>query len=260
MSGKEVAKRDSAEVDPRTLAAEARKADVLELEDILDEGEELLAARGAAYAREHKRIEGVQVSLVKNLATVCIALRHHHDDYRGNSRAYRDVVTEMYNRAGLTGDERERMTQRVRYHIGNGLRRFLTPRELTSVNLLPESPLERNQDARATNQVMLKALRTSADAERVPEQAKPSKRAPAKGVVDTERVETVQRTLLGRELKATADSLRLAHAAQELVSQLSDDSIGDMTDGQRSKLDEELKTLESRVRQLRRKLKAAPKG
>ncbi|KUF18856.1 hypothetical protein AT728_07430 [Streptomyces silvensis] len=94
----------------------------------------------------------------------------------------------------------------------------------------------------------------------MPEQAKPSKRAPAKGVVDTERVETVQRTLLGRELKATADSLRLAHAAQELVSQLSDDSIGDMTDGQRSKLDEELKTLESRVRQLRRKLKAAPKG
>ncbi|MEV0444026.1 hypothetical protein AB0I84_41665 [Streptomyces spectabilis] len=257
MPSKAMAVTSDGSVDPRALAAEARSADLLDLEDILSEGEELLSARGTAFAKEYRRIEGVQTSIVKNLATVCVALRHKHDDFRGNSRAYRDAVNEMYRRAGLSGEELTRMSTRVRYHIGNALRRHLTPRELEANGLLAESPLERGQDARATNQALITALRTSADAEQSPEPAKATKRKPAKGVVNKDKV---QRTLQGRELKATADSLRIAHAAQELVTQLSDESIDNMTDGQRAKLDDELKALESRCRQLRRKLKGQQTG
>jgi hypothetical protein len=62
-------------------------------------------------------------------------------------------------------------------------------------------------------------------------------------------------------LKATADHLRLAEVAGGIVGQLRPEVIDvDMTDGQRAKLDEHLKTIESQVRALRKHLKTSRSG
>ncbi|MEU1254797.1 hypothetical protein ABZ445_16105 [Streptomyces chartreusis] len=226
----------------------------LDLEAIEHETEPALIARGAAYAREYAAIEDKPTILAMNVATVLLALRRRHGDMLGKSHAYRVDANEVYTSANIPDAQRTRLQANVRYHIGNMLRRVLTPRELKALDLIDASPLERQQDRRATDSAILKATRVSVDVEASTPRtvAKPAK---GKGKEKPEVVPQ-QGGSAGMGVKATADHLRLAHVASNLVGQLDADVIDShMTDGQRAKLDEELAVIESAVRRLRRQLK-----
>ncbi|GAB1326957.1 hypothetical protein [Streptomyces sennicomposti] len=224
----------------------------LQLEDIQDETEAALVARGAAYAREYAKIEDKPTILAMNIATVLMALRRQHDDWLGRSHEYRQLAAEVYRQAGVTDkDQLTRLQAAVRYHAGNMVRRQLTTREVRSLGLLETSPLERQQDRRATDAAILVATKTSVDvAASTPRNtAEPSSGAQATPV-------PAQSASVGHPVKATADHLRLASVARGIVGQLDVGVIDDhMTDGQRAKLDDELADLERTVRRLRRRLK-----
>ncbi|MEU3986086.1 hypothetical protein AB0F77_39520 [Streptomyces sp. NPDC026672] len=247
-------------MSPKKVVAQKSGADVmrvdvdslqtLDLESIQDESETALIARGAAYAREYAAIEDKPTILAINLATVLVAIRRQHGDWLGSSRAYRQAAAEVYQQANVPPEKRERLQGNVRYHIGNLLRRYLTPRELRSLGLLDTSPLERQQDIRATNTALLVATRTAASAEE--SSPKKSGKAPK----PTQETVPTQPSGPGSIVRATADNLRLATVARNLVDQLDTDVIDEhMTDGQRAKLEGELAALENAARRLRRHLK-----
>lgn len=245
MSPKEVARKTKSApdvVNSSTLTA-------LELDQIEGESEATLVKRGAAYAREYAAIEDKHTILAMNIATVLIAIRKQHGDWLGRSNDYRQVAAEVYAQANIPDESRRRLQGAVRYHVGNQLRRYLTPRELKSLELLDTSPLERQQDNRATTSVLLSAVRASTEVE-----ASTPKRAiePARGKAAPKEKVPEQ----GTAVKATADHLRLAHVAANILGQLDAGVIDDhMTSGQRAKLDAELAEVERVTRRLRRMLK-----
>lgn len=249
MSAREVATRrggdDVVRIDVANLPT-------LQLDDIEQESETALVARGAAYAREYARIEDKPTILAMNLATVLIAIRKQRDDWLGRTHEYRQVAAEVYRQAGIRDrDQLTRLQAAVRYHVGNMVRRYLTPRELRSYGLLDTSPLERQQDRRATDAALLTATKASVEvAESTPK--RPAKKAEAA----EHRVPEQGKGSAGLAVRATADHLRLATAARNITGQLDVGVIDEhMTDGQRAKLDEELAELERTVRKLRRHLK-----
>ncbi|MEU7243407.1 hypothetical protein [Streptomyces sparsogenes] len=204
----------------------------LSVDDLADEGETALVARGKAYAERYAQIEHEPETLLRNIAVVLVALRRHHDDMRGRSVAYRKAAAEIYRAADIAPNTRvrsatetkDRMQQSVRWHIGNLLRDELDERELKDLNLSVASPLERQRAHRAIRS----ALSKSSKAAQSPE-------------------------TLDIPVQATADHLRLANAARNIVAQLSPDVIDNaMTDGQRVKLHEELGALQEAIRVLRR--------
>lgn len=248
MSPKEVARLRQHEV----RHVDGASAQALDLETIEDEPTSALIARGAAYAREYAAIEHKPELLAKNIAVVLLALRKRHDDWLGRYGDYRRSTREVYSAAGITDPEQlKRLQANVRYHLGNMVRRYLTPRELKALELHDASPLERQQDQRATNAVLLQAVKVSAEVTASTPKTSQVTKTPAKGG-QTEIVPTQK----GTAVRATADHLRLAHAAAGIVGQFDRDVIDShMTDGQRAKLDEELAEMEKRIRSLRRHLK-----
>lgn len=217
----------------------------LDLEMIQDESEETLIARGTAYARGYAAVEKAPTILAMNLATVLLAIRQKHGDPRGETHEYRVVANEVYARANMHEEQLRRLKTNVRYHIGNLMRRAYTARELKRLNLLDTSPIERQQDKRATNSVLLKAVAASAEAS-----SSTSKR--------TKQTGTGSEVVPAQAVKATADHLRLASVAAGIVEQIDTDVIDDdMTAGQIAKLDEQLAAVERATRRLRRHLKNA---
>lgn len=217
---------------------------VLELEAIQDEAEAALVARGAAYARAYAQVEKAPTTLAMNLATVLLAIRRQHGDMRGETYEYRTVANEVYAQANIQDAEQLlRLKTNVRYHVGNIMRRALTPRELKRLNLLDTSPIERQQDKRATNAVLLKAVSASSEAS-----SSTSKR--------TKTTEKGTEIVPAQAVKATADHLRLASVAADIVDKIDTRVIDDgMTAGQMAKLDEQLAAIERATRRLRRHLK-----
>ncbi|MET9126911.1 hypothetical protein [Streptomyces sp. NPDC004528] len=231
---------------------------VLQLEDIDTESVTMLRARGAAYAKAHAQIEGAQTVLLKNLAMVILAIRKKHDDWDGKSYEYRQDVAEMYRQAGIPKDSMSSLQSAVRYHVGNAVRRYLTPREMKRLAIADTTPLERQQDRRASDSLLLSALKVSAAASAPVSKgmAKTKTMKPAKGTKaapdPSERVPEQ-----GSDIKATADHLRLTHAARQLVEQLDADVIRDhMTEGQRAKLDEDLAAMQEIISALRRRTRS----
>lgn len=242
----EVSRRDTAmpvSVDPATLPA-------LEVDELVKETEELLVARAVAYGREYKRVEGVGTLLLKNLAAVAVALRKQYGDPTGKSYEYRQLMAQIYRDAGIEQD----VQGSIRYHIGNLIRRTMTPRELEREGLLATSPLERLQDSRATTAKLVQAAKALSAADTTlldgltpaPKPAKASKKSSGSKTDEAPASS-------GEEIKATADLLRLASVAKGIVTQLRVDVIDDhMTDGQRTALDDELALLQKQVATLRR--------
>jgi hypothetical protein len=253
MSPKEIAPAVGSAVAPLEVDA----ADVLDLEVIESESEDALVARGAAYAREYAAIEKKPTILAMNLAVVLLALRKKHDDMLGRSHDYRMQAQAVYSLANIPEDQRKRLQAAVRYHVGNMVRRHLTPREVRALGIQDATPLERQQDRRATDAALLRAVKVSADvAASSPRSSKTAK--PAAGA---QEVVPAQAGGSGLGVKATADHLRLASVAAKLVGELDVTVIdGHMTDGQRAKLDAELAALESAVRKLRRHLRTSRSG
>lgn len=257
MTSKEVAPQDNA--GKVFTWSNARDLPTLELDDLTGEDSASLTARGAAYAREVARIEDASTTLKRNIAVVLIALRKQLDDWRGESYEYRSAVTDMYLKAGIADDEYgTRLKNSVRYHVGNYLRRYLTPRELKRYGLIAESPLERQQDTRATHAAIIRATQVStlaADSSPAPAPTETTRKGKApKGEA---KADVVEERAPGLRVKASADQLRLASVAAGIVKQVSPEVVdADMTDGQRAKLDEELAEMERTVRRLRRHLKS----
>lgn len=213
----------------------------LQLDDISHEAEGALLARGAAYAREYARVEGKATTLLKNLAVVIVAIRKQHDDMRGSSHEYRQAVAELYRSANIPPDSSSRLQAAVRWHISNVLRRHMTTRELERTNLQTTSALERMQDARAVNAIIVKASKAaSAVDESTP-----------KGPVKKGQAATPEQA--GQPVRATADHLRLAQVAGNILDKFDRSVIKrDMTDGQRSALDKQLATMERKLASLRK--------
>jgi len=250
MSPKDVALRGDT-----VTSVDVATVQTLDLETIENEAEPALIARGAAYAREYARIEDKPAILAMNIAVVMLALRRRYGDMAGRSYEYRKAATEVYSQAGVTGDQLSRLKTNVRYHMGNALRRVLTPRELKALGYIEDAPVERQRDRRATDRALLSAVSTSRAAhESTP--AKPSSKAAAKTAAPAAQVSSA-----GLTVRATADHLRLAEVAAGLVGELDTDVIDEhMTDGQRAKLDELLAQIEKQARRLRRHMKKPRSG
>ncbi|MYY03073.1 MULTISPECIES: hypothetical protein [unclassified Streptomyces] len=222
------------------IAVDAHSAlPTLELEDLAGETEQALVARGQAYAREYAAIQGKATALLKNLAVTQVALRVKLGDMRGTSHEYRTIVKDMYRSMGLSPERAETMQAAVRWHVSNVLRRHMTPRELEAHNLQPTSALERLQDNRKVNASIIRAARaTTAVEESTP---KPAKKAAGEPAVP------------GQPVKATADHLRLADVARDILGKMDRTVIKKhMTDGQRAKLDAELSAMEKKIASLRK--------
>ncbi|MFB7919240.1 hypothetical protein [Streptomyces sp. NPDC056061] len=227
--------------DPVPLSVSPESMPALELKDLAHEDEPLLIARGAAYAREYVRIQGNQTTLLKNLAVVIVSLRVRRGELRGTSHEYRQIVAGMYRQAGIGPAGSDSLQTAVRWHVGNLLRRVATPRELERADLKPTSPLERQQDSRAVTAKLAKAARVTRDVNAAPKGKRKANTADA-----------------GQAVKATADHLRLAQVAGEMLTQLDRHVITkDMTDGQRQALDKQLAAMERKLATLR-KLTAPP--
>lgn len=241
MSPKEVARTDAGGVD---------NIRALDIEDIKGETEAQLVARGTAYAREYARVAEIPTILLKNIATVVVALRMQYGDMRGETHPYRQAVAEMYRAAGVPPTNSDKMQTAVRWHVGNLLRQRLTPRQLEKHDLLPTSPLERLQDTRAANSALVRAASAyRAVQESMPE---PTSEDPEKPKGKKGKSTAVD-VPAERAVKATADHIRLVEAARNITAQLSPDVIkSHMTDGQRAKLDEDLAAMQKRLTELRR--------
>lgn len=201
--------------------------------DIASEDVSTLQARGAAYVRGYVEVEHKPTILLQNIAVVLIALRRQFTtddgvaDMRGQTHPYRQAAAELYRAANIPPDSQARVQTAVRWHVGNILRTELDAEELTSYELLTASPLERLQDDRAARAAIVSASRAESAA--------------------------VTSAAGGVTVKATADSLRMAGAALNILRQLSADVIDNaMTEGQRAKLDELLAEHQTVVAQLRR--------
>ncbi|MEV5319153.1 hypothetical protein AB0K92_16110 [Streptomyces sp. NPDC052687] len=252
MGSKEVARRTSKAAGSGLTWNSVGDLPRLEVDDLENEDQASLTARGAAYAREYNRIQDASTIMLRNIAVVIVALRKQLGDWKGQTHEYRQIVADMYRAANLPPDSQGTIQASVRYHVGNELRRYLTPRELKRTGLLPESPLERQQDVRATRAAIVKATTTLADAERVPAQKAVKKSSAKKAVKGVVKAEVVQRSAVGSEIKATADQIRLAEVAVNLLGQLNLSTIDrDMTDGQRAKLAAHLAAIEERAREIR---------
>lgn len=230
----------SSEIDrPGAPAVDLDALPTLQLEDIAQESEGQLVARGVAYAKEYAQIQGKATTLLKNLAVTQVALRVKLGDMRGTSHEYRALVASMYDAMNLPPERRGTMQTAVRWHLSNILRRHMTPRELEAHNLQPTSALERLQDNRKVNASLVRAARaTKAVEETTP---KPAKRAAGEPADP------------GHPVKATADHLRLVDVASDILGKLDRTVIKKhMTDGQRSALDKKLVAMEKQIAALRK--------
>lgn len=220
--------------DVKKIRGSAAPLDVpaIEVEQLASEGREQLITRGQAYAREYARVVGAQTTLLKNLAAVTVALKLQHQAWgRATAGEYKQAVSEIYDASGLTGDDRERFSAAIRYHVGNHMRRYMTPRAIERLGLQAESPLDRSRTRREETRALVRAARAEADA------AQPRETA-------------------GQQVKATADHILLGQAARNVLDKISTDVIDeDMTPGQCAKLDDHLAAIQKRVTQLRRHTK-----
>lgn len=223
----------------RRVAVDLDDLPTLQLEDIAQESESTLVARGQAYAKEYAAVQGKATTLLKNLAVTQVALRIKLDDLRGSSGEYRSIVSEMYRSMNLDPERVTAMQAAVRWHVGNVLRRHMTPRQLEAHNLLPTAPVERLQDNRALNASLIKAAKVSSAVDA--STPKPAKRSAGEAAEP------------GQPVKATSDHLRLAEVAKDILGKLDRTVIKrHMTDGQRSKLDAELAAMERKIATLRK--------
>lgn len=247
---RDIARRPKDETTP--VHVDVDDLPTLGIADIDRESVVQLRARGAAYAREYHRIHGGQTVLLKNLAMVVWAIRLKHDDPRGTTHDYRQEVAEMYRQASIPPDSLSGLQAAVRWHLGSIIRQQLPAKQIKELGLLDSSPTERQQDRRAVDSALLTATKVSVEASAPVSKSVKKSKSDAKGKAKDEPAERVPEQ--GSAVKATADHLRLATAARQLVEQLDGDVITEhMTSGQRERLDEQLAAIQEAVAKLRRR-------
>ncbi|MEO3974384.1 hypothetical protein [Streptomyces sp. CAU 1734] len=244
--GSEIGRRDPVSLEALDPSKEIA---AVQVDHLVQQSDEYLAAAGRAYAAEYARIYGHPTLLLKHLAAVQLAARIRLDDIPGRSSPYKALLAEMYSGIQMPAEDLDRMKATVRYHLNNLIRRVLTARQLRSHGLLDTAPVERGRDARETTRVLVQAATASIEAA----SETPTKRG-RKGSGKTSDAPV-------RAGKVTADHLRLATVAASILGQIDADvAIQHMTDGQRKALDAKLAEAEKALRALRRHLKTGSSG
>jgi hypothetical protein len=103
--------------------------------------------------------------LVRQLADLLIDLRlmfttpDGQPDYTGRTWEYREAVRDIFSLSGIPRERAITLQALNRYHVGNRLRRRLTPDELETAGLLVDSPHERSTGARHERNALVRAVR-----------------------------------------------------------------------------------------------------
>ena len=98
---------------------------------------------------------------LRELAGVLVELRIRLDDPAGRSWEYRQLVGGAYDKAHLTDEERALLISRVRYHLGEELRRRLPGEQVADAGLLPEGPATRQHNRYRQDRADLAEFRRS---------------------------------------------------------------------------------------------------
>lgn len=111
-----------------------------------------LVGEGVSLLRQY--LKAPRTELLRQLAPVIVELRSRstledgRPDWGGRSPAYRDVMTEIYRRAGVPKERLDTIQAAMRYHIGNLIRERASREELLAVGLTTTAPRDRNAETR----------------------------------------------------------------------------------------------------------------
>jgi hypothetical protein len=129
-----------------------------------DEVVRILRAIKALPAEDRER----RTVLYRDLAEASVALREHYltaegtPDWSGHTHAYRHAVRALYKAAGYQPEEARTVQSAVRYHVGNAVRRRLSPSELDAAGLAEISPVESARKIRKRQSAILAASAATA--------------------------------------------------------------------------------------------------
>ena len=114
-------------------------------------GEDDLRNAAAKYLRAALRLEPrFRSPEFRRVADILVELRSRYTtpdgtpDWAGNSFAYRQIVADIYSRAGLPADGQSSIKASIRYHVGNALRERISSNELEDAGLIAETPRQRH--------------------------------------------------------------------------------------------------------------------
>jgi len=126
-------------------------------EYLLNKSENQLVARGAFLIQQYQR---QRTETLRKLAQVVITLRskcQYKDmpDWGGNSNKYRELVADMYRRAGVDKDSESSMQKALRYHVGVLLRKVAPAEDLKKLGYEEKNQSQRQTEkAKAGNKAM----------------------------------------------------------------------------------------------------------
>ena len=89
----------------------------------------------------------------------CYATADGEPDWRGSTYAYKRAVGEIYSMAGLAREDQYRVSNAVRYHVGEVLRETLPEETLDELGLRPAGPKARSVEKRERQRELLDAMR-----------------------------------------------------------------------------------------------------
>ena len=106
---------------------------------------------------------------LKQMAELLVDLRSQFErngmpDWNGRSFQYRAFVSNIFDGAGLTAEQRKDVVGLLRYHVGNELRDRISPEELQQAGLKVESPKQRVLQAKGTYKTVETAVKRLSEA------------------------------------------------------------------------------------------------
>lgn len=114
---------------------------------------------------EYRRAKDeARTPLTRQLAETFVEARAHFSDadgrpdWRGKTYPYRVWIREIYDEAGLRGEDANRVQSAIRYHVGAALRARVSDEERAELGIIPQSPRERSHERRASRSAVLSVL------------------------------------------------------------------------------------------------------
>jgi hypothetical protein len=156
---------------------------------------------------EVQQIEGRRTELLRELGKTVVCLRGKFlykdmPDWAGKSPEYKQAIAEVYEAAGIPEDSRDGFQTALRYHIGEELRKQLTPEQLTNAGLRIEPRSQRQQERQGVTESANEVQRAA--------------RALTNSDVSEERVEAATHTV---QALAQGDPTAVIEAATDLIHQ-----------------------------------------